>query len=72
VANISLSNPRNDAEDISAALKQLDFKVVTAINATKRDMDLKLPLEVMEIYVVREELEVMAVRILPFPSPRRA
>src|ERR1700724_4845192 len=25
------------------------------------------PLEVMEIYTVREELEVMAVRIIPFP-----
>ena len=42
VANISLSNPRNDAEDISAALRELDFKVVTAINATRRDMELKL------------------------------
>jgi uncharacterized caspase-like protein len=42
VANPSLSNPRNDAEDISAVLKQLDFKVVTAINATRRDIELKL------------------------------
>ena len=42
VANISLSNPRNDAEDISAVLRDLDFKVVTAINATRRDMELKL------------------------------
>src|SRR5262249_15953884 len=41
-ANMSLSNPRNDAEDISALLKELDFKVVTAINATRRDMELKL------------------------------
>jgi uncharacterized caspase-like protein len=41
-ANVSLSNPRNDAEDISAVLKELDFKVVTAINATRRDMELKL------------------------------
>src|SRR6266852_6205068 len=42
VANMSLSNPRNDAEDISAVLKELDFKVVTAINATRREMELKL------------------------------
>ena len=41
-ANMSLSNPRNDAEDISAVLKELDFRVVTAINATRRDMELKL------------------------------
>src|SRR5712664_1772223 len=41
-ASISLSNPRNDAEDISAVLKELDFKVVTAINATRREMELKL------------------------------
>jgi uncharacterized caspase-like protein len=42
VPTLSLSNPRNDAEDISAVLKQLDFKVVTAINSTRRDMELKL------------------------------
>ncbi len=41
-ANMSLSNPRNDAEDISAVLKELDFKVVTATNATRREMELKL------------------------------
>jgi uncharacterized caspase-like protein len=41
-ANMSLSNPRNDAEDISAVLKELDFRVVTAINATRREMELKL------------------------------
>jgi DNA-binding GntR family transcriptional regulator len=29
------------------------------------------PLEVMEIYAVREELEVMAVRIIPFPVGRK-
>src|SRR5258708_24640936 len=39
---MSLSKPRNDAEDISAVLKELDFRVVTAINATSRDMALKL------------------------------
>jgi uncharacterized caspase-like protein len=41
-ANISLLTPRNDAEDISAELKSLGFKVVTAVNATRRDMELKL------------------------------
>src|SRR6266446_1880475 len=41
-ASMSLSNPRNDAEDLSAVLKELDFKVVTAVNATKRDMEAKL------------------------------
>src|SRR5262249_10246922 len=42
VANISLANPRNDAEDVSNALRTLGFEVVTAINANKRDMDLAL------------------------------
>src|ERR1700719_1790882 len=41
-ANISLSNPRNDAQDISAVLTNLGFEVVTAIDATKRDMDFAL------------------------------
>jgi uncharacterized caspase-like protein len=42
VARISLPNPKNDAQDITAALKELDFEVITAVNANKRDMDLKL------------------------------
>jgi uncharacterized caspase-like protein len=43
VASISLPSPRNDAEDISAVLnRELGFEVVTAINATKRDMEAKL------------------------------
>jgi hypothetical protein len=42
IANISLANPRNDAEDISAVLKTLGFEVVTAIDATRREMDLAL------------------------------
>ena len=41
-ANISLSNPRNDAQDISAVLATLGFEVVTAIDASKRDMDFAL------------------------------
>jgi uncharacterized caspase-like protein len=42
VPNISLLSPRNDVEDISAALKSLGFEIVTAIDATKRDMNLAL------------------------------
>ncbi len=41
-ANISLSNPRNDAQDISAVLTNLGFEVVTTIDASKRDMDFAL------------------------------
>src|SRR5215467_7426782 len=42
-AYMLLPNPRNDAEDISALLKgELGFEVVTAVNATKRDMETKL------------------------------
>src|ERR1700719_3163335 len=41
-ANISLSNPRNDAQDISAVLATLGFEVVTAIDTSKRDMDFAL------------------------------
>jgi uncharacterized caspase-like protein len=40
--SMSLTNPRNDAEDISAVLKELDFQVVIATNVTKRDMQVKL------------------------------
>jgi len=40
--NISLSNPKNDAQDISALLTTLGFEVVTAMDATKRQMDLSL------------------------------
>jgi uncharacterized caspase-like protein len=39
---ISLPNPRNDAQDISAVLTNLGFEVVTTIDATKRDMDFAL------------------------------
>ncbi len=42
VANISLPNPCNDAQDMSAILTTLGFEVVTAIDATKRDMDFAL------------------------------
>jgi hypothetical protein len=42
IANISLTNPRNDAEDVSAALKTLGFEVFTSVNATRHDMDVVL------------------------------
>src|SRR5262249_49586197 len=41
-ATISLPNPRNDAQDMSAVLTTLGFEVVTAIDATKRDMEIAL------------------------------
>ena len=37
-----LSNPKNDAEDVAAALRSLGFEVVQAIDANKRDMDLSM------------------------------
>jgi hypothetical protein len=42
VANISLPNPRNDAEDVANVLKALGFEVIITVNASKRDMDLAL------------------------------
>jgi formylglycine-generating enzyme required for sulfatase activity len=41
-AGISLPNPRNDAQDVSAVLATLGFEVVTAIDVSKRDMDFAL------------------------------
>jgi formylglycine-generating enzyme required for sulfatase activity len=41
-SGISLSNPRNDAQDISAVLATVGFEVVTAIDTSKRDMDFAL------------------------------
>ena len=59
--------------DVRLALFELEKKgIVQRIpnrGAIVRDLT---PKEVMEIYAVREELEVMAVRILPFPvAPAR-
>jgi Caspase domain len=42
VANLSLANPKNDAQDVSAALNGLGFEVVTVLDASKRDMDLAM------------------------------
>jgi WD40 repeat protein len=39
VSNQRLANPANDAQGMSKALADLGFEVVTAIDATKRDMD---------------------------------
>jgi DNA-binding GntR family transcriptional regulator len=56
--------------DVRLALFELEKKgIVQRIpnrGAVVRDLT---PKEVIEIYAVREELEVMAVRILPFPVP---
>jgi DNA-binding GntR family transcriptional regulator len=56
--------------DVRLALFELEKKgIVQRIpnrGAIVRDLT---PLEVNEIYAVREELEVMAVRVLPFPVP---
>jgi len=41
-SGISLSNPRNDAQDIAAVLAAIGFEVVTAIDTSKRDMDFAL------------------------------
>lgn len=40
--NVSSANPRNEAQDVSAVLKTLGFEVKTAVDASKRDMDLTL------------------------------
>ena len=37
-----LPNPRNDAEDVSAALQKLGFDVKTKVDASKHDIDLAL------------------------------
>lgn len=38
-AGMSLANPRNDAEDVAKVLQNLDFNVMTKVNAGKREMD---------------------------------
>jgi uncharacterized caspase-like protein len=42
VPYLSLSSPRDDAEDVSAVLKSLGFEVKTTVDASKRDMDIAL------------------------------
>jgi hypothetical protein len=38
-AGLVLLNPKNDAEDVAAALRTLDFEVVLVVDASKRDFD---------------------------------
>jgi Caspase domain len=40
--HMTLANPKNDAQDIAAALTSLGFETVTAFDANKREMDLTL------------------------------
>lgn len=37
--SLTLLNPKNDAEDVAAALRALDFEVILTVNASKRDFD---------------------------------
>lgn len=41
-ASLFLANPKNDAEDVAAALRGLGFEVIQAIDANKRDLDLNM------------------------------
>src|SRR3954453_22147767 len=41
-AALILSNPKNDAEDVASALRSLDFEVVSAEDASKRDFDVAM------------------------------
>jgi hypothetical protein len=40
--SLVLLNPRNDAEDVAAVLRSLDFEVVLTVDANKRDFDLAM------------------------------
>lgn len=37
--SLVLLNPKNDAEDVAAALRALDFNVILTVNANRRDFD---------------------------------
>lgn len=41
-STLALFNPKNDAEDVAAALRLLSFEVIQATDATKRDLELAL------------------------------
>jgi hypothetical protein len=41
-ASLVLTNPKNDADDVAAVLRDLGFEVIHAVDATKRDFDLAL------------------------------
>ena len=40
--SLNLNNPKNDAQDVAAALRTLGFEVIVAVDATKRDLDLAM------------------------------
>ena len=40
--SLVLLNPRNDAEDVAAALRSLDFEVILTVDANKRDFDVAM------------------------------
>ncbi len=42
IQSLELSNPKNDAEDVSAVLRTLGFEVIQKINSTKRDLELAM------------------------------
>ena len=39
---LTLSNPKNDADDVADALRAVGFEVLKATDASKRDMDLAM------------------------------
>jgi hypothetical protein len=42
ISTLFLSNPRNDATDVAAALRGVGFEVLQVIDANKRDLDLNM------------------------------
>ncbi len=40
--SLHLPNPKNDAQDVAAALRKLDFEVIDATDANKRDFEMAL------------------------------
>jgi hypothetical protein len=40
--SLVLVNPRNDAQDVAAALRSLDFEVILTVDAGKRELDLAM------------------------------
>jgi len=41
-ASLVLSNPKNDADDVTAALRDLGFEVIQAVDTSKRDFEVSL------------------------------
>ena len=39
VSNMQLNTPENDCQDLAGILRSADFKVVSLVNLTKREMD---------------------------------